>query len=166
MSNWFEGLFTVPEIKSEFRRLAKQWHPDTGHGDTKIMADINAAYHAALKMADGFTEKGTDGRDHTYKYDREREQEIMDKIGELLALRLTGIEIDLIGVWIWVTGETKPVKDALNGAGLKWHGKRSAWYWQNQGYKARYARGASLGDLAAKYGSTAFKSDSESNLAA
>lgn len=166
--NYFFNLRTVTEIKSRYRELMMKWHPDR-HPEadekqkrefTRITQEINEAYHAALASAHGSTEKGDDGRDHTYKYNQAEEQAIMDKIEELIKLHMEGVEIWLIGYWIWVIGETKPYKDLLgrNGAGLSWHSKRQAWYWKPYEGKAWHSN-ASLGSLAYKYGATQFKDD-------
>lgn len=41
---------------------------------------------------------------------------------------LEGIEFKAEGEWIWVTGDTKPVKDALKGAGCHYSAKCKAWF--------------------------------------
>ena len=126
--DWFTNCTTTAEIKSRYRSLAKEWHPDLG-GDTKTMQDINAAYHNVLQRMSGTVEYGSDNKDHTYYYNAVQEQEIMDKLAELLRSKLPGCEIWLIGKWLWVEGETKPVKGTLKAAGMMWHSKRLAWYW-------------------------------------
>jgi DnaJ-class molecular chaperone len=45
MSNYFSKCSTVEEVKSLYRTLAKQHHPDLG-GDTATMQEINSQYHA------------------------------------------------------------------------------------------------------------------------
>ncbi len=166
--NYFTGCTTATEIKARYRQLMMEWHPDR-HPEadekqkrefTRITQEINEAYHAALASANGTTEKGDDGRDHTYKYNQAEEQAIMDKIEELIKLHMEGVEIWLIGYWVWVIGDTKPYKDLLgrNGAGLSFHSKRLAWYWKPYEGKAWHSS-ASLGSLAYKYGATQFKDD-------
>ena len=46
--------------------------------------------------------------------------ELMNKISQLISLKMDGVDIWLIGKWIWVEGNTKSYKDALgkNGLGL------------------------------------------------
>ena len=45
-------------------------------------------------------------------------------------IRLAGLEIELCGAWLWVSGETRAHKDALKAAGLRWSAKKSMWYWR------------------------------------
>ena len=132
-----------------------------GYEFTATMQAINAEYHSVLASFDGSTSIGSDGKKHKYTYREEVEQELMDKISELLGLRLEGCEIELIGTWIWVSGDTKPVKDKLgkNGAGLTWHNKRKRWYWRRSGYRSHYNKKASFADLRSFYGSRAFEND-------
>ena len=159
---YFTNTHTVGQAKSLYRQLAKENHPDL-HGTeaTEVMQQINDEYHDLLKSLDGSTSVGSDGKQHTYRYNRDVEQAIMDKIMELLALNLPDIEIELIGTWVWVSGDTKPVKDKLgkDGAGLRWHSKRERWYWHGATYRRRYNKDASFSDLRRMYGSRSFEAD-------
>lgn len=150
----FESLNTVIEIKKEYRKLCSIHHPDKG-GDTAMMQEVNAQYHEALQNIDGSITKDKDGNSHTYTYQHDIEEEIINKINELLALNLTNIEIALIGTWIWVTGETKACKEQLKAAKCKWHSKRKCWFFSTQ-KKSRYNSKASLNDIANTYGYSTF----------
>jgi hypothetical protein len=149
MTDYFANLKTVEEIKSRYRDLAKQHHPDLG-GDAEIMKEVNAQYHQALKTCDG---QKTDG--HSYKYKSDIESELMDKLLELLRLR--SLTIALIGYWIWVSGDTKPNKDALKQAGLQWHSQRKCWYYKPKDWKRQFQSTGNLSDLAKKYGYEGFE---------
>ena len=152
--DYFTGLNAVTDIKAAYRKLASKNHPDKG-GVTAIMQEINAQYHEALQNIDGTVTKGTDGKNHTYSYNHTIEEELIDKINELLALNLSEIVIALIGTWIWITGETKQHKELLKTAKCKWHGKRKCWFLSTQ-KKTRYNNKASLSDLASSYGYKTF----------
>ena len=156
--NFFARLTTVEEIKKAFRDLARQYHPDLG-GDEETMKLVNAQYHAALNGQNGVT---TDGR--TYKYNQKAEQEIMNKINELI--KIDGLEISLIGYWIWIHGETKPVKDTLKTAGCRWHSGRVCWYWKPSWFGRTHSNPDSLDQLAAKYGYEKFTSKGKAKLSA
>jgi hypothetical protein len=152
---YFHTFTTVEEIKAEYRRLAKIHHPDLG-GDLRTMQDINVEYHKTLNKFDGTTSTGTDGQEHTYRYNQQTEQEVMDKLAELLKVK-GNLEIWLIGQWLWVNGDTKPVKETLKELGCRWHSKRVCWYWRPEGYRhfGKHSDDA-LDQLAAKYGASRF----------
>lgn len=157
MNIYFAGCTTVEEVKSLYRTLAKQHHPDRG-GDTATMQAINAAYHATLSRMNGQTHEDN-GREYTYRYDREAEQQAMDKIAEILRIR-GDFDVYLIGTWVWIVGDTKPIKDALKAAGCQWHSQRTCWYWRakenrHRGKMSRHG----LGSLAARYGYQQFSGD-------
>lgn len=167
MNGYFSQCATVAEVKAEYRRLAMLHHPDRG-GDTATMQAVNAAYHDALKRMDGQQTAGTDGKQHTYRYDQQRENEIAAALAKILAIKMQAT-VALIGNWIWVTGDTKPVKEELKAVGCMWHAKRLAWYWrpEEQKYMHRYNKNADLGDLAALYGYKIFNTSATAeNLAA
>jgi len=151
--NYFATATTVEEIKALYKNLARKNHPDLG-GDTEVMKEINRQYENALKGCNGQTSKDSEGRDHTYKYNQETEQAIVDKISELIALNLESVEISLIGVYIWITGDTKPVKDLLgkDGAKCMWHSKRGCWYWKPAEVRSYGQSKGDLEELAKKYG--------------
>jgi curved DNA-binding protein CbpA len=156
---YFQNIHTVGEAKTLYRQLAKQYHPDLhGHETTQAMQDINAEYHSLLESLDGSTSKGSDGKEHTYHYSYDVEQAVIDKIAELLALRLIGIEIELIGTWIWISGDTKPNKEALKEIGCVWHSKRKRWYWHGKTYRRKYS-GVDFEHLRRMYGSRTFETD-------
>lgn len=141
---YFHDLHTVEEIKTRYRDLAKAHHPDLG-GDEDTMKDINAQYQAALKSCHG---QRTEEREYSYKADIE--QELMDKLLELLKLR--NLDIALIGYWIWVSGDTKRNKDALKSAGLQWNPQRRCWYYKPKDWRRSFKSNGSFQDLAQKYG--------------
>ena len=158
--SWFHSFLTVETIKTEYRRLARMHHPDIG-GDTATMQDINAAYTAALFACDGQRSHDAGGREHVYKYDEAREKAIMDKLSELLGVLPAGVDVDLIGLWLWILGTTKEdieTRKALKAAGCSWHSKRGCWYWRpvECRHRGRRSRG-SLADLARRYGSRHFE---------
>ena len=141
---YFLNASTVETVKMMYRKLALENHPDRG-GDTATMAEINRQYEEALKRLDG-TE--SDGR--TYRYDAAKESEIMDVIRALLAI--PGIEVDLVGRWLWISGETRPVKDRLKALGCRWSPDKSLWYWRSADSKRPWKTNGSFDDICNTYG--------------
>ncbi len=75
-------------------------------------------------------------------------------------VHLEGIEIEVCGMWVWVSGDTKPHKDALgkNGAGYRWAPKKKKWYYRHSECKSRGSRGKfSMNDIRERHGSEKIK---------
>jgi len=158
---YFENLTSPELVKTEFRRLAMKHHPDVG-GDNDTMRIIIEEYHAALKKLDGYESVGTDGREHTYTYREAYEQAIIEKIEELLGLHLDGVEIWIVGTWIWVDGNTRPYKEALKKTGFTWIPFRRKWSWKPYHSKSRQKHTtAGFDSLCAKYGVRKIETDKE-----
>ena len=160
LKNWFAGCIKVAEIKALFRELAMQWHPDRG-GDLRTMQEINAQYQEALKakhLSETFDETG---EKRTYYYNECTEREIIDVVSQLVALNIPTINIEIIGLYVWVTGDTKPVKDRIktvminnDSHTMRFHSVRNCWFFKPEklkSYRPRYS-GKSLDELADKYG--------------
>ena len=110
-------------------------------------------YHAALQACDGQTRHDEQGTERTYRYREAVEQAVMDKIDELLRSGVLSDDVDvwLIGYWLWVEGNTRPIKETLKALGFRWHSKRVCWYWHD-GRRQHAFRGGSLDDIAEVYG--------------
>lgn len=150
MLNYFHNCNTVEDVKRKYRELALAYHPDRG-GDTETMREINAEYHKVLESLSGQQSKDKKGGIHTYHYNKDVEQAIIDKLDELFQLDLSECTVALIGLWIWVFGETKPLKEQLKACGFKFQGHRQAWSWKP--YKGKSRRNPrSLQWVATRYG--------------
>jgi len=147
---FFAHCQTVEEVKAEYKKLARKHHPDLG-GDTATMQSINAAYEQALKGCNGQKSTDSQGKEHVYKYNAQLEKELVDFIYAFNAKDLP-LNADLIGVWVWITGDTKPHKEILKELNCRWHSKRACWYFRPESYKGGFSSDGSLEELAAKYG--------------
>lgn len=142
---FFNGCNTIDEVKKLYKKLAMENHPDRG-GDTTTMQAINTEYaFACAKLAKGAGLSDEDA-DTEIRLSEEYRQ-VIEKI-----INLPGIVIEIVGNWIWVTGETKPVKKNLKEAGFYFASKKIAWYYRNEVFKTR-GSGAPLEQIRAKYGS-------------
>jgi len=143
---WFKECETLEEVKALYKKLAKQYHPDLG-GDTASMQEINKEYAFA-------TAKAIKGANLS---DEEAENEILSSEAYRKAIEqiihLDGITIELVGYWLWVTGNTYPVRAALKTAGFLFAPKKVAWYFRTAEYKVSQSSGKSLDEIRNKYGS-------------
>ena len=156
--NYFIDCSSVEEIKKLYKDLARKHHPDLG-GSTAVMQEINNQYEKALKGCDGQTTVGDDGKTHTYKWDEQLEKDLAKKIFDLLSLDMNEVDIYLVGLWVWISGDTKPYRSQLKELNCRWHSKRGCWYFA--GVKSRYSTNSGKGfdDLATKYGATKLRKE-------
>ena len=156
-THFFATVKTVAEVKQLYRTLAMQHHPDRG-GDTATMQEVNRQYKIALQKCDGQTTVDHETkREHTYKYNTEHEQAVIDFIDKLIRSGVLTANVDawLIGIWVWIQGDTKPIKDKLKELGCMWHSKRLCWYWHPpQEGKTRYNSRVGLDGIARTYGAS------------
>jgi hypothetical protein len=142
---FFNDCNKIEEVKALYKKLAMENHPDRG-GDTATMQAINTEYaFACAKLAKG-AGLSDEEADTEIRLSEEYRQ-IIEKI-----INLPGIVIEIVGNWIWVTGNTRPVKDALKDAGFYFASKKIAWYYRSDAFKSR-GNGAPLEQIRAKYGS-------------
>lgn len=143
---WFNGCTSLDQVKAEYKRLAKQYHPDLG-GDTLTMQEINREYAFASAKAIKRANLSQEEAEHQI-LSSEAYRRAIEAI-----IHLEGITIELVGWWIWVTGLTRPVKDTLKKAGFFFASKKLAWYFRTAEYQVRKGGKKSLDEIRAKYGS-------------
>ncbi|MBS1737760.1 MAG: J domain-containing protein [Bacteroidetes bacterium] len=142
---YFNSCITIEEVKRLYKKLAMENHPDRG-GNTATMQSINTEYaFACAKLAKGAGL--SDEEAETEIRLSEEYRQVIEKI-----INLPGIVIEIVGNWIWVTGNTLPVKATLKAAGFYFAAKKIAWYYRNEAFKTR-GSGISLEQIRAKYGS-------------
>lgn len=166
MTNYFTGCTTLDALKARYRIMAKELHPDLHPelGD-EPMKELNAQFDAlSAKLsrvcADGRTE-ATEAEAQQARADADAYRAVVMKL-----IRLEGLEIELCGSWLWVSGETRAHKDALKAAGLRWSAKKSMWYWRPAEAARRFNRhNHSMDYIRGKYGSVAINAASRQDIA-
>lgn len=150
--NFFAECETLEQVKTLYRTLAKQYHPDKG-GDLATMQAINNQYTKAIAtIARGG--KFTDEEAEAEILKAEAYQQAVNKVSHL-----EGVKIELVGSWIWVTGNTKPYADILKSepAKFRWAKKKtdfSAWFFRTDEYKtSNKGQKMTLDQIRNKYGS-------------
>lgn len=145
MNDLFHGCFDEAAIKTRFRELCKQYHPDLG-GSHDAMIALMSAYEERLRGE--FRKSMSDEEaDETVSMERE----VADKVAEVIGLR--GLIVELVGRWIWATGDTWAHRAQLKAAAFGWASKKRAWYWHKPEDSATSHGKKSLEEIRAKYGS-------------
>lgn len=145
----FEGVETLEELKKVYRKLVIKYHPDNVNGDEELIKAINNEYDKLFQML-----KDRYNQENKHKTE-EMASDFKDIINKIVMCE--GLIIEIIGNWVWVTGNTKDHKDILKEAGFFWASKKKAWYWRADKYKSSSKGSKSLEEIREKYGSDTVK---------
>ena len=143
---WFTNITTLDGLRSEYRRLALLHHPDKG-GSTADMQEINNEYDILSKRLINGNPSFSEGR---RTWEHFVSAEIRTKLMEVIFLE--DVSIELIGSWIWITGNTRAVKAELKEAGFKFSPNKLAWYWQSGDYRKKNGKQFSMEEIRAMWG--------------
>ncbi|MDO5397452.1 MAG: hypothetical protein Q4G33_05940 [bacterium] len=141
---WFSmnEIHSLEDLKKAYKRLCLKHHPDRG-GDAEDMKKINAEYDELIKH----DWKRTKNETGTAAESANKFREVLNKIITV------DCDIEIIGCWIWATGNTYPYKDILKSAGFRWCSKKRAWSWHRPQDEVTSYGKKSLGEIRLKYGS-------------
>jgi len=142
MTKYFNNCSTLEEVKATFHRLAKELHPDAG-GDPEEFKRMYSEYQQAFNQYKNI-HKNHEGQTYTKETDETPEQ-FADLIRALT--NLNGCIVELIGSWIWVTGNTKEHKDTLKELHFRYSAKKAAWYFHEGEYHKRNGKVYNMDDL-------------------
>lgn len=142
----------LDELKKQYYKLAKIYHPDTGGSKTQFQ-DLQNEYERLFKR---ILNGGT-----LTPEEKETEIELDENLRRAVdaIISLPGINIELVGKWIWITGQTYPIKEQLKAAGYHFAPVKKAWY-----YKGAESAGRgkmNLDEIRGKYGSEKIKKDAK-----
>lgn len=141
---YFQNVKTIQELKKQYKELVMKYHPDLNKKDTtQIMQEINSQYDELFKkVKNSFT--NTDGK----IYEKDNQEDIEDFkhiINKIITFKECKIEI--IGNWIWVSGNTKFYKDILKNLKFTWINNKQAWTYHQEKYFKKTKRIYTLEEL-------------------
>ena len=144
---YFEQIHTLDDLKRRYHALCKEVHPDChqndGGGNEEAMKALNAEYAQMLKRVMN-TDFSTDAETSELLY--------RDKIAAIA--HLEGLELEIIGKWLWVSGNTYAHREALKREGFCFAPVKKLWFYRALEYATR-TRGEAqdINDIRTKYGS-------------
>lgn len=159
MNRYFDTCNTMDEAKTLYKSLARQNHPDMG-GDLRTMQEINAQF--AEFCACFARNEGRERQRQAHAENRKSAADYhdLDEVAEVLrvkiefALNLDGVDVELMGFWVWLTGNTRQYKDEIKAQGFKWAHHKQAWYFA--GVPSFNRREKTLDEIRDMYGSQKF----------
>lgn len=164
MMKYFTSCRTIEDVKKLYRELAKKLHPDCG-GNADEFKAMQAEYSIAFEkyknihvnaQGETYTKTAEAAADDC---SAEEYADIIDKV-----IHFEGVNVEVIGSWVWLTGATMIYKDEIKAAGFWWSKTKKAWYYNGSTRKTRRRGRYSMEGLRAKWGSTRFGTDPTPSL--
>lgn len=156
---YFSNVETLEELRKQYKELLKRYHPDNSGGSTEATQDINAEYDILFKVLKDkhysrahYNKENTDSSYEDMKYNFEEDEKLRDVLQSIISF--DGINIEIIGCWIWIDGNTYMHRQALKALGFKWAGEKKRWYYHTETFKKRSKKKLSIDDIRNYYGST------------
>ena len=139
------GDVTTDDIKQAYRVAAMKYHPDRNPAGAEMMKIINAAFEA-LRDFNGDIPDNEPGTTDEYP------EAVNNALNAIFGL--AGLDIEICGAWVWVSGETFKYKSVLKEAGFKFAAKKKSWYFRPQDWRSVSRGSYSMEDIRCKYGSS------------
>ena len=152
-TQFFSGCQSLEEVKKCYKKLAMLYHPDRG-GDTATMQQINNEYATIIQNPHFKCEEQT----REQQEDSLRYPEIIDQL-----INLEGIFIEIIGDWIWLSGNTYPHRAIIKQIGFFFAPKKIMWYYRPSDYKSSNKNPKSIDEIRNKYGSNIIESNNKTH---
>lgn len=168
MAGYFKNVESLEQLRKQYRDLLKKYHPDNG-GSEDITKAINAEYDKLFKVLKDKHEsksaddsgnanaKTSDYNQNMYDWENDKAlREVLQKI-----INFDGIEIEIAGQWIWISGNTYSYKKELKELGFKWASQKKQWYFHTDTFRKKGHKTLSMDEIRNYYGSTKVHTDSK-----
>ena len=153
MLKYFVNIETIEELKKVYKELAKKHHPDLG-GSKEEFQELNNEYDLLFKSL-----KNKKANKKANTKDNKDGDKFKDIINELI--KYNELTIEIIGSWLWISGNTYPLRNIIKSLGLLWSKGRKKWYYTADtiGANTHYKK-KTYDQLKNDYGYTKIKSGS------
>ena len=158
---YFTNCKTAEDVKATFKDLAKKLHPDCG-GDAEEFKKMMAEYKEVFNRLKNIH---TTAAGETYeKETTETPEEFAEIINKII--HFAGCKIEIIGSWIWISGNTATYHEELKACGFWWSRSKKAWYFNGETERKYKRRGHySMNGLREKWGTEEVKTEEQKKLA-
>lgn len=156
--NYFENVTSLDELRKAYHRLAFQYHPDKG-GDTVVMQEINNQYE---KLSFSLISSNPDFSEGRKEWEAQVSEELREKLQGII--NLPNVTLEIIGSWIWVTGNTFSVRDILKSQDFIFSHSKTAWYWHKGEYFKKSGVLLSLEQIRELWGQQKVESEPQEQL--
>jgi len=135
---------SAEDIAAAYKQAALKYHPDRNPAGAEMMKLVNAAH-------DALTEPGVDTNAET----SEDHFDYADALNGALnaIIHLDGLDIEICGAWVWVSGETYKHRAELKAAGFRYASKKKMWNFRPDNWRSKSRGTMAMDDIRETYGS-------------
>lgn len=165
---YFKNVTTLEELRKQYKELLKKYHPDNINGSTETTQEINTEYDNLFKVLKDRHEKETTDNTtgkadfNNKKYDFSEDKALREVLQKII--NYEDINIEIVGCWIWVDGNTYNYKDSLKALGFRWAKEKKKWYFHTEAFRKRSHKKLSMEDIRDLYGSTEIQTEETKKL--
>lgn len=155
----FATCKTIEDVKATFKTLCKELHPDNG-GSEEAFKDMMNEYKKAFNT---YKNIHVNAEGKTYeKATSETAEQFADVITKII--HFTDLTIEIIGSWVWVSGNTFEYKDILKELGYAYSKSKKAWYYTSD-KKGNRKGHYSMKQLRERFGSEEIETEEQQKIA-
>ena len=164
---FFEKCKNLDELRQAYKEALKKHHPDNG-GSEEMCKALNVEYKEAfdrLKNSRAKCEDPEQEKKESKKWSEEADEAIRNQIFNFV--HCEGLNIEIIGCWVWIDGTTFPHRDKLKEHGFTWSRNRKKWHWTSEPATEfrRYKNKLGFDEIRSKYGSASVDTEKQILLA-
>lgn len=130
---YFKNCKTIEDVKNIFKNLAKKLHPDNG-GNPEEFKNMMTEYKIMFDRLKNI-HQSKEGETYEKKTTTETPEQFAAAINAVI--NFDDIEIELVGAWVWLNGNTYPYRDIIKEAGYFWSSKHKKWYYNGDQFKSK-----------------------------
>lgn len=136
---YFKNISSLEELRKQYKDLLKVFHPDNSGGSEEACKTINQEYESLFAdLKAGKIHEASDDKENFYdsmKWDAAEDEALREKLSKII--HFPDLNITIVGNWIWLDGNTYPIKDTLKAEGFKWAREKKKWYWHSEAFRKR-----------------------------
>lgn len=156
---FFNNCCCIEELKETYRKLCFKYHPDVSKEENavEIMKQINTKYDEMFKQLKNVFRNS---KGEIYE-DKKPVSETPEEFRNIMSIlvNMKGITVELIGRWIWITGNTMSYKEELAKLKFRWCKNKKAWSWHRPEDYTHSRGKTTLNEIRTKYGSIKVEKD-------
>lgn len=161
---YFKNCKNIEDVKETYRKLAKKLHPDCG-GDAEEFKKMMNEYKTAFNLYKNIhRNQKADQTEQKTEYREQTAEEFADIINKVI--HLDGVEIEIVGSWVWLSGNTYPHRETIKAAGFFFSSKHKKWYFNGSTKKSRKHTKLTFEQVKDIHGSKKVKTATQARLTA